>query len=70
MIEPFRLETHTCALASAKSFRTLLGVSECSFRWLVDSGRLPEPTRIGARVFWPPDIVTYHVARCRRRYRR
>jgi hypothetical protein len=67
MIEPFRLETRPVELVSAQKFRTLLGVSPGGFRWLRDSGRLPEPVRVGARVFWTPDVVAFHVAQRRHR---
>jgi hypothetical protein len=68
MNEPFRLETHPAELVSAKSFRALLGVSESGFRWLLDSGRLPGPTRLGGRLFWTHNDVAFHVAQRRRRY--
>jgi predicted DNA-binding transcriptional regulator AlpA len=68
MIEPFRLATHPAELVSAKSFRARLGVSESGFRWLLDSGRLPAPIRVGARVFWTPEVVAFQVAQHRRRH--
>jgi hypothetical protein len=68
MNEPFRLETRSAELVSAKSFRALLGVSESGFRWLVDSGRLPGPIRFGGRPFWAHADVAFHVAQRRRRH--
>src|SRR5262249_39695338 len=65
--EPFRLETAPAELVSALRFRALLGVSPGGFRGLRDSGRLPEPIRVGARVFWTADVVAFHVAQRRHR---
>jgi hypothetical protein len=66
--EPFRLETRTAEMVSAESFRALLGVSESGFRWMRDTGRVPEPTRVGACVFWTPDVVAFHVNQRRHRF--
>jgi hypothetical protein len=68
MNEPFRLQARPAELVSAKSFRALLGVSESGFRWSLDSGRLPRPTRLGGRLFWARNDVAFHVAQRRRRY--